>query len=210
MTVELFSGDTAAARRVVAEAQQSVPQDQLFRLLISNGFAWLPEPADVRAFLARGPQPTLGTDSASFLLWKADFAWLTGDSAGQRAWGDSARREFARRVVALPANPSIRSEYAQALAHAGRPTEALREAREALALILAQGTARRSGSYSMALDLAATVAMYVGNHAAALDWLEEQRTLPMHWSSSYLRVNPYYRPLLGNPRFERLTADASQ
>ncbi|MFP5355460.1 MAG: hypothetical protein ACLGIK_09990, partial [Gemmatimonadota bacterium] len=119
-------------------------------------------------------------------------------------------RDLRDRGLESGATASRAIGYAQALAHAGRPTEALREAREALALILAQGTARRSGSYSMALDLAATVAMYVGNHAAALDWLEEQRTLPMHWSSSYLRVNPYYRPLLGNPRFERLTADASQ
>jgi serine/threonine protein kinase/tetratricopeptide (TPR) repeat protein len=209
ITIELFDGDTLAARRIVAEAQQSVPQDQLFRLLINNGYAWLAEPSLVHAFLARGPEAVVGTDSTNFQLWKADFAWLTGDSTGQRVWGDSAQRALARRVASLPTSPVVRTEYAQALAHAGLRTEALREARNSLTLVLAQGTDRRGGTYMAMLDLAASVAMYAGDHAAALDWLEEQRSLPLHWSPSYLRVNPYYAPLRGNPRFERLTAEAS-
>jgi hypothetical protein len=51
--------------------------------------------------------------------------------------------------------------------------------------------------------------VYVGDHDAALDFLEEQRSLPLHFSPGFLRVNPYLAPLRGNPRFERLTADAS-
>ena len=84
----------------------------------------------------------------------------------------------------------------------------MREVREGLSMLLAQGADRRGTSYTIGLDLAANIAMYVGDHDAALDWLEEQRGLPMHYSPGFLRANAYYTRLRGNPRFERLTAES--
>jgi hypothetical protein len=45
-----------------------------------------------------------------------------------------------------------------------------------------------------------------GEHEKALDLLEPLLKVPYHLSPGWLRIDPNFAPLKGNPRFERLIA----
>jgi hypothetical protein len=51
---------------------------------------------------------------------------------------------------------------------------------------------------------AAQAHVMVGNTDAALQWLERAMRMPSRLSPMWLRLDPVWAPLRGNPRFERL------
>jgi len=206
-TYATWMGDTVRARRVVAEALNAVPKDVFLQLLSNSGYLWLADPAVIEEFLRRDYDAFPGEARHRVMLWRADWALLNGDTARERLWGDSARRMLAREVAALPENGPLRYEYAQALNHAGRGAEAMREVQEMIRLALREGMHKQSMRYVSTLEAAAGMAVAAGEVDTALGWLEESRTLPLRLPPGFFRTSPYYAPLRGNPRFEKLFAD---
>jgi hypothetical protein len=52
----------------------------------------------------------------------------------------------------------------------------------------------------------ARIYLLVGEPEKALDQLEPLLTMPYYFSPGWLRIDPTFAPLKGNPRFERLVA----
>ena len=127
------------------------------------------------------------------------YGWR-GDSALARARGDSAAREFAVQVRAVPTDLQRHVLRGLALAYAGKGREALAEAERGLALQAPTAADRESVNYSYFTYVAARTALRAGDRARALAWLAKARRT--HYASpAWIRVEPTSAPLRNEPRF---------
>jgi tetratricopeptide (TPR) repeat protein len=100
-------------------------------------------------------------------------------------------------------DPYLRSLYAMALSYAGRHDEAIKIIEAAL---VRQNSANDAYSGAYNENLAARVYLRAGKTDKALDILEHLLKIPYHLSPGWLRIDPTWKALRGNTRFERLIA----
>jgi hypothetical protein len=94
------------------------------------------------------------------------------------------------------------------LAYAGNAAEAMREAERGLALADAITSARMSNANGYAYVFAARTALKAGDRARALTWLREGLGRRPNISAAWVRIDPNFAPLRGDPAFERVLAEA--
>ncbi len=91
-----------------------------------------------------------------------------------------------------------------ALAYLGRKAEAIQEGERAVALRPLSKDAYLGAYVQHQL---ARIYLIVGEPDKALDQLEPLLKVPYFLSPGWLRIDPTFAPLKGNPRFERLVAE---
>ncbi|MGH7547886.1 MAG: tetratricopeptide repeat protein [Gemmatimonadales bacterium] len=119
----------------------------------------------------------------------------------ERAYYDSARSVVSRQLQGHPDDPRLRSALGIAYAGLGRKQDAIREGQTGVELLPISKDA--NGGYYRAWDLARIYAM-VGESGAAVDRLEHLLSIPGPLTAAWLRIDPTWDPLRGNPRFQRL------
>jgi hypothetical protein len=85
----------------------------------------------------------------------------------------------------------------------GRKADAVREGQRGVELLPVSRDAS-TGTYMQ--HQLARIYLLVGGPEKALDQLEPLLRMPYYLSPGWLRIDPTFAPLKGNPRFERLVA----
>jgi serine/threonine-protein kinase len=134
---------------------------------------------------------------------RAQTYWLRKDAAKARVYADSAQLAMAEQIRATPQDGQRHALRGLALAYLGRKAEAIAEGERGLALLPISRDAY-SGAYNQ--HQLVRIYLVVGEPEKALDQLEPLLKIPYYLSPGWLKIDPTFAPLRGNPRFERLIA----
>lgn len=198
----LGDGDSAGAQRVLHAVPPSVDQASLLSYVASDrGKQWILDDSQRRQLIALRPDAFDG-GPASWALTLAEAYATMGDIPRSRAYADTARVEYQAAVQAAPTNAEPLGELGLALAYLGRGPEAARAGLRAVALRPLSSDARVGVLHQHEL---ARIYAITGQSERALDALDTLLHHPGYVSGAWLRIDPTFAALRGNPRFERLT-----
>jgi tetratricopeptide (TPR) repeat protein len=127
-----------------------------------------------------------------------------GDTVRARMYGDSARAAFEAQLRDFPDRAQLRELLARALALGGHKREAVQEADSSLKV---RETTADASIRPYIRFQAARVLIQSGEYERAIDIIEQLVTMPASdVTPAYLRIDPSFAPLKGNPRFEKIVA----
>ena len=203
MMIHLAQGDLPAARAVLAGVPPTIAQPALVAYLATyNDLYWVLNDAE-QQLLLRLPASAFFDDPAAWGSVKMQTWWMRGDKAKARAYADSARVALEAQLASAPDDPQLHVLYGLALAYMGRKAEAIAAGEKSLALMPISKDAS-NGAYDQ--HQLARIYIMVGEPEKALDQLEPLLKVPYNLSPGWLRIDPAFAPLKGNPRFERMLA----
>jgi len=201
--VELGTGNLAEARRITKTAAPGMDPDALVAYFATYwDLGWVLDDGDQQRALALGVEPFDG-DRANWAIVRAQLYGWRGDSARMRIWGDTAAGEFTAQLRDTPGDAQRHAFRGLALAYSGRKAEAVAEGERGVALLPSEQDAL-NGPYQT--HLLARIYLLVGEREKALDLLEQLLARPYYLSPGWLRIDPTFASLRGNPRFERLSS----
>ncbi len=201
VTVHLAQGDLAAARRLLADAPGALSRPALLAYMATyNDLFWVLTSAD-QDLLLRLPPSAFFDDPAAWGSVFMQTYWLRGDKARARAYADTARMAFEDQLRGAPQDPQLHVLNGLALAYMGRKAEAIAAGEKGLALMPLSRDAL-TGAYLQ--HQVVRIYLMVGEPEKALDYLEPLLRSPYYLSPAWLRIDPSFESLKGNPRFERL------
>jgi serine/threonine protein kinase/tetratricopeptide (TPR) repeat protein len=198
--LELGRGDLPAARAVMRSAPIGVEPALAAYVSIQGDMAWALGDA-ARILILKSSPDLFGDDRGAWGLALAQLYSLRGDSTRARAYADSARVALAETLRGAPDDPQMAAMHGVALAYMGRRDEAVRDGKRGVALLPISKDAY-IGPYIQ--HQLARIYVLVGEPEKALDQLEPLLKMPYFLSPGWLRIDPNFGPLRGNPRFERL------
>jgi tetratricopeptide (TPR) repeat protein len=130
-------------------------------------------------------------------------AQLRGDKAAASTAFSNARAEGAKLVAEQLGYAEGLCVLGMADAALGHKDEAIREGRRAVELMPVSKDAIRG---PLLIQYLAVIYAWTGEKDLALEQLSVAARLPGRLSYGYLRLHPYWDPLRGDPRFEKIVA----
>ncbi|HTS90067.1 MAG TPA: protein kinase [Gemmatimonadales bacterium] len=201
--VALAQGDLAGAQGVLRNALHGVDPGSLLAYFGNYwDLCWALDDAQQQQVLTLGPG-AFDNDRGVWGIVHAQISHLRGDSVRTRIYADSARMAYEQQIRTTPNDGQQHAFRGLALAYLGRKADAIAEGERAVALAPASQDAY-GGPYN--LHQLARIYLLVGEPDKALDLLERLLKMPYYLSPEWLRIDPSFAPLHGNPRFERLIA----
>ena len=198
--VALAQGDLPGARGVVRAALPTVDPAALLAFFGNYwDLYWVLDDAQQQQLLTLRRVPSTTTGERGIV--RAQTYWLRKDAAKARVYADSAQLAMAEQLRATPEDGQRHVLRGLALAYLGRKAEAIAEGERGLALLPISRDAF-SGAYNQ--HQLVRIYLLVGEPEKALDRLEPLLKIPYYLSPGWLKIDPTFAPLRGNPRFEQL------
>ncbi len=197
----LSQGDLAGARDVIATALQHTSATAVIvRFATFQEMMWA-LPDDLRARIVTLQPADFGNDRAMWALKVGATYRLMGDAGKAKSYGEIAASEYAGIVKRYPADAQQMELYGRALALTDRKAEAIASAERSLAM---RETSLDAVSGPYFKYQIARIYIQAGKYDRALEVIEPLLSKPGDITPGWLRIDPIFTPLRGNPRFERL------
>ena len=192
-------GDLEGARSVLSSVTID-PGELAVAIAINGDMPWvLQEPAQL---LLLYQQPgAFDNDRGTWGLTLAQTYWDRGDRIRARVYADSARLAILEQLRTQPQDPMRQVFLGVSLAYLGQQDAAVAEWERGVAMVSSVDRVEATAYFEEQL-----VRIYLlgGKLEQALGRLEPLLDAPGPLSPGRLRIDPMFRPLVGNPRFERL------
>jgi serine/threonine protein kinase/tetratricopeptide (TPR) repeat protein len=198
----LGEGNLAAARLALRQIPTTIDRGMLLAYVANYWDKyWMFDSADVALAATLSPASYDGS-RAVWGVVHAEMLWQQADSARARAYADSAIAQL---------NPGLRADSTNwqsllfrglMLAYLGKRAEAIRDRDRGLALSQTQDDEWSGVPY--AEHVAARIDVAIGDRDAAIAQLRVILAKPYVISPAWLRIDPAWNFLRGDPRFEKL------
>ncbi|HET8833881.1 MAG TPA: protein kinase, partial [Gemmatimonadales bacterium] len=192
----LAQGDLAGARAVIRTALTTFEPAALIASFANYwDLYWPLDDAQQQQLLALPPS-AFDNDRAAWALVRAETEYLRGHPADARVYADTARLAIEEQLRAAPEDPQRHGNLGLALAYLGRKAEAIQEGERGVALMPISRDALLGAYVQHQL---VRIYLLVGEPEKALDQLEPLLRMPYSLSPGWLRIDPTFAPLKGNP-----------
>jgi tetratricopeptide (TPR) repeat protein len=162
--------------------------------------SWVLDTAQ-RDLLLRLTPTAFGDNRAEWAYALATDQWLRGNLTEARKYAEEARKAFAEGLARAPDDPNLHAGLGAMLAIIGQRETAVREGERAVELTSIEKDGDTAWS---ALKYLAFIHTRLGHAEPAIDALERLLKAPYRITPGWLRVDPNFDSLRGNPRFEKL------
>ena len=197
----LGEGDLAGARAVLKAAPKDVEPTTLVAYLANYyDLVWVLDEGE-RELLLRLTPSAFDDDRGAWAICLLQASAMKGDAANVRAYAEEAKKAIEEQLRAAPDDAQRHVILGLVLAYLGRKEEAIREGQRGVALDPVSKDAL-NGPYMQ--HQLARIYVLVGEPEKALDQLEALLKIPYLLSPGWLRIDPNFEPLRGNPRFQKL------
>jgi serine/threonine-protein kinase len=202
-TTFLAEGDLAGARAVLAAAPKEVEPAALVSYVAQYyDLVWVLD--DPRRELLLGLKPSdFDDDRGGWAFSLAQMYALRGDAAKTTSLAGEARDALEAQLRDQPDDAQRRAILGVSLAYLGQKADAIREGLEAVRLLPISKDAY-TGAYVQ--HQLARIYILSGEPEKALEQLEPLLNVPYVLTPAWLKIDPNFDPLRGNPRFQKLVA----
>jgi TolB-like protein len=197
----LMQGDLAGARSVIKSAPPTLAQTAIVAYFGNyNDLYWVLDEEQQQLLLRLTPS-AYDNDRAVWADVMMQTYWLRGDKTRARAYADTSLAELSEQLKKVPNDPQRNLFSGLAHAYLGHKAEAIRFGGRGLELAPLSRD-QNNGAYGQHQLI--RVYLVLGENEKALDLLEPLDKIPYLLSPGYLRIDPGFAQLRGNPRFEKL------
>jgi tetratricopeptide (TPR) repeat protein len=199
--ISLAQGDLGGARDVLRSAPHEVDPTALVAFVANYWDLFWALNEDQQQLLLRLTPTAFSDDRLAWAHCLAQTYAVRGNAARARAYADTARMAAEAQIQDAPRDPQRAVVHGLTLAYLGRAPDAVREGERGAALLPISKDAY-TGPYLQ--HQLARIYVRVGKPEKALDILEQLLKIPYYLSPGLLRIDPEWKPLHDNPRFQRL------
>jgi serine/threonine-protein kinase len=199
--IALAQGDLAGARAVLTAVPEEMDSGALLaHIAVYADLFWVLDETQQQQLLQL-PLSAFGDDRVGWGLALAGTHMLRGNQVRARAYADSARIVAEEQLRVAPGDAQLHVLHGLSLAYTGRKSEAVRAGQRGVAL-MPIGKDAGIGPYLQ--HQLVRIYLLVGEPDKAMDQLEPLLKVPYYLTPSWLKIDPNFAPLRGNPRFRRL------